>query len=99
MSSNLSVSIFSFSSPVGVANLAPSFGFILFSVSVNKDVPASNAQIVNHTTNEIYENFVKSEPGVFINDVGLEEGHGERSDWAKRAFFFGISYILEKLSE
>lgn len=52
---------------------------------VNKDVPASNAQIVNHTTNEIYENFVKSEPGVFINDVGLEEGHGERSDWAKRA--------------
>lgn len=57
---------------------------------VDKDVPSSNAQIINHTTNEIYENFKQSS---WYDKLPEDKKH-----WTKKAVYSVIRNGL-KLSD
>lgn len=57
---------------------------------VNKEVPSSNAQIINHTTNEIFENFKQSS---WYDKLPEDKKH-----WTKRAVYSVIRNGL-KLSD
>ena len=57
---------------------------------VDKNVPSSNAQIINHTTNEIYENFKQSS---WYDKLPEDKKH-----WSKRAVYSVIRNGL-KLSD